>query len=115
MKKQQSDSEDDLEAMFLEEEVATPVGPSRNGLSSSGNHSTHKDQFQRKKKIVDNAFDINNIVIPLSMATNTIVEQPKYKEIVTPKYEFENVLKKLNSIVMTRFGKCPQEFLRDRK
>lgn len=30
------------------------------------------------------SYDIDNIVIPASMASNTRIEKPKYKEIVTP-------------------------------
>ena len=38
----------------------------------------------KKKKPTSNAFDINNIVIPYSMASTTRVEKLQYKEILTP-------------------------------
>lgn len=44
-----------------------------------------KDSALRKKKM-ENAYDINNIVIPYSMAASTRVEKLQYKEIVTPKW-----------------------------
>jgi len=45
-----------------------------------------KEAALRKKKL-ENAYDINNIVIPYSMAASTRVEKLQYKEIVTPKYD----------------------------
>lgn len=38
-----------------------------------------------RKRRGESAFDINNIVIPYSMAASTRVEKLQYKEIVTPK------------------------------
>lgn len=38
-----------------------------------------------RRKRGESAYDINNIVIPYSMASSTRVEKLKYKEIVTPK------------------------------
>lgn len=55
------------------------------GLLSSSYPSCSKDSALRKKKL-ENAYDINNIVIPYSMAASTRVEKLQYKEIVTPKY-----------------------------
>ncbi|XP_052092973.1 KAT8 regulatory NSL complex subunit 1-like isoform X1 [Mytilus californianus] len=55
------------------------------GLLSSSYPSCSKDSAQRKKKL-ENAYDINNIVIPYSMAASTRVEKLQYKEIVTPKW-----------------------------
>ncbi len=42
-----------------------------------------KESLRRRRG--ESAFDINNIVIPYSMAASTRVEKLKYKEIVTPK------------------------------
>ena len=39
-----------------------------------------------RKKRFENAYDINNIVIPYSMAASTRVEKLNYKEIQTPKW-----------------------------
>lgn len=44
-----------------------------------------KDAAARKKRF-ENAYDINNIVIPYSMAASTRVEKLNYKEIQTPKW-----------------------------
>lgn len=54
----------------------------------------HKDQSRRSSLLYDasrrrrgeSAFDINNIVIPYSMAAATRVERLQYKEILTPKW-----------------------------
>ena len=57
------------------------------GLSSScptGMLKELKDAAARKKRF-ENAYDINNIVIPYSMAASTRVEKLNYKEIQTPK------------------------------
>ncbi|XP_070535525.1 KAT8 regulatory NSL complex subunit 1-like isoform X3 [Ptychodera flava] len=43
-------------------------------------------QAYMKKRRGESAFDINNIVIPYSMAASTRVEKLNYKEIVTPKW-----------------------------
>ncbi|XP_005091967.1 KAT8 regulatory NSL complex subunit 1 [Aplysia californica] len=98
LKKHRTEEEDDdLEGMYLDQDAAPPGGLGREGhLSASGSQSSLKDlrdghgtPGQRRRK-VDNSYDINNIVIPLSMAANTRVEQPQYKEIVTPKWREVN-------------------------
>ena len=43
-----------------------------------------KDHVRRKR--AESAYDINNIVIPYSVAASTRVEKLQYKEIVTPRY-----------------------------
>lgn len=45
-----------------------------------------------KKKKGNNAFDINNIVIPYSMASATRVEKLQYKEIPTPSWRLNDVV-----------------------
>lgn len=84
---QHDDDEDELEALFLDQESG--ISSSReNGLFCSASQSSLKDlrEGHHRKRKVDNSFDINNIVIPLSMAASTRIEQPQYKEIVTPKW-----------------------------
>lgn len=44
-----------------------------------------------KKKKGSNAFDINNIVIPYSMASSTRVEKLQYKEIPTPSWRVNDL------------------------
>lgn len=55
-------------------------------LSHSSSSATLKDLKDSKKKKVENAYDINNIVIPHNMAASTRVEKLQYKEIQTPKW-----------------------------
>lgn len=59
-----------------------------NLLSSSGASSGFKelkDATMRKRRL-ESAYDIDNIVIPYSIASATRVVKLEYKEIVTPKY-----------------------------
>lgn len=70
--------------------ATTPSPQFKDGLlsmSSSCPTSTLKEMKDAalKKRKIENAYDINNIVIPYSMAASTRVEKLKYKEIVTPK------------------------------
>ena len=41
---------------------------------------------RRKKGVTTPSFDIDNIVIPYSMASSTRLEKLEYKEIITPKW-----------------------------
>lgn len=71
--------------------ATTPSPQFKDGLlsmSSSCPTSTLKEMKDAalKKRKIENAYDINNIVIPYSMAASTRVEKLKYKEIVTPKW-----------------------------
>ncbi|BFZ22697.1 hypothetical protein BsWGS_25737 [Bradybaena similaris] len=83
MKKNQPEEEDD-DLDYLEADYTARDG----GLAGSATQSSLKDirDIPHRKRKVDTSFDINNIVIPLSMAASTRVEQPQYKEIVTPKW-----------------------------
>ncbi|CAL1547714.1 unnamed protein product [Lymnaea stagnalis] len=88
LRRNQHDEEDDeLEALFLDQESGMSSHRD-NGLFCSASQSSLKDlrEGHHRKRKVDNSFDINNIVIPLSMAASTRIEQPQYKEIVTPKW-----------------------------
>ena len=77
--------------------VSTPTNTS---------YSSSMTQMNRRRRSEQHAFDINNIVIPYSIAATTRVERLQYKEIVTPKWRLieeyaipppENVkLEKLN-------------------
>lgn len=85
------EEEEDLEALYLEQEFGDIDGDNGGGnLSASASQSSLRDlghqQIRSYRRKVDNSYDINNIVIPLSMATSMPVEQPQYKEIVTPKW-----------------------------
>ena len=55
-------------------------------LTTSGQSSTLREMREAwKKRRGESAYDINNIVIPYSIASSTRVERLKYKEIETPK------------------------------
>uniref|UniRef100_A0A670ZP31 PEHE domain-containing protein n=2 Tax=Pseudonaja textilis TaxID=8673 RepID=A0A670ZP31_PSETE len=56
-----------------------PPHPATAGSSSSS-------ALPAKKKKVETSYDINNIVIPMSMASATRVEKLQYKEILTPSW-----------------------------
>lgn len=47
--------------------------------------TTPSAPLQRRRRSEQHAFDINNIVIPYSIAANRI-EKPQYKDIITPKW-----------------------------
>lgn len=66
----------------------TPSPQTKEGvLNSSLMSATFREMKEAalRKKRVESAYDINNIVIPYSMAASTRVTRLKYKEIVTPK------------------------------
>lgn len=63
----------------------SPMSTDSDFLSSSY-PSCSKDSIKKKKVENASAYDINNIVIPYSMAASTRVEKLQYKEIVTPKW-----------------------------
>ncbi|XP_060075069.1 KAT8 regulatory NSL complex subunit 1-like [Ylistrum balloti] len=67
--------------------LASPINKEGGTLSSSAPSSTLKEmkeaQWRRRR---ESEYDINNIVIPYSMAASTRVEKLQYKEIVTPKW-----------------------------
>ena len=60
--------------------------PSASPLARDGSHmqSNHKEVRKRRG---ESAYDINNIVIPHSMASLTRVERLEYKEIPIPRSE----------------------------
>lgn len=78
--------ENDMDSGSSLSHTPSPSPQMKDGtLSHSASSSTLKDQKEARKKRFENAYDINNIVIPYSMAASTRVEKLKYKEIQTPK------------------------------
>lgn len=63
--------------MCLPSDSSTPLGPSTQTGSCS---------MPIRKRRSENSFDINNIVIPMSVAATTRVEKLQYKEIITPSW-----------------------------
>ncbi|XP_030077827.1 KAT8 regulatory NSL complex subunit 1 isoform X2 [Microcaecilia unicolor] len=54
-------------------------------LPSMGGHSASNSSAARRRR-GESSFDINNIVIPMSVAATTRVEKLQYKEILTPSW-----------------------------
>ena len=63
-----------------------------------GNENSNliNSSFIRRRRSEQNAFDINNIVIPYSIASTTRVEKLQYKEIITPKWRVTEGIEELN-------------------
>lgn len=57
--------------------------------SFAGNRASQLQDVLKKRKH-ENEYDINNIVIPYSIAATTRVERLQYKEILTPKWRITN-------------------------
>lgn len=66
-------------------DTPAPSPLSRDSIAASCPNSGMKEKEVRKRR-GESAYDINNIVIPYSMASVTRVEKLPYKEIVTPKW-----------------------------
>lgn len=65
---------------------------------------------RRRRSELQHAFDINNIVIPYSIASTTRVEKLQYKEILTPKWrevDFDSQLPSLTPTSKTPTSKTP--------
>ncbi|KAI5609743.1 KAT8 regulatory NSL complex subunit 1 isoform X2 [Silurus asotus] len=69
--------------MCLASDSSTPLGPSSQAGSCS---------MPMRKRRSENSFDINNIVIPMSVAATTRVEKLQYKEIITPSWREVDVV-----------------------
>ncbi|XP_066520268.1 KAT8 regulatory NSL complex subunit 1 isoform X2 [Hoplias malabaricus] len=67
----------------LSRQLSLPTDSSTPLASSSQSPSC---SMPIKKKRGENSFDINNIVIPMSVAATTRVEKLQYKEIITPSW-----------------------------
>ncbi|KAJ8364773.1 hypothetical protein SKAU_G00136040 [Synaphobranchus kaupii] len=67
-------------------ESSTPVGPTIQSASST-------PQLIRRRR-GESSFDINNIVIPMSVAATTRVEKLQYKEILTPSWREVDIFSK---------------------
>lgn len=65
-------------------ENSTPLGPGGQGAMST-------PQQPIKRRRGESSFDINNIVIPMSVAATTRVEKLQYKEILTPSWRMVDI------------------------
>ncbi|KAL4228746.1 histone H4-K16 acetylation [Mactra antiquata] len=88
LKKSMVNGDTDQDSMSTLSQTPTHSPQMKDGtLSHSASSSSMlKDQKESRKKRFENAYDINNIVIPYSMAASTRVEKLQYKEIQTPKW-----------------------------
>lgn len=68
-----------------ESPVPSPLSESSSNGASNLTPTTPSAPLQRRRRSEQHAFDINNIVIPYSIAANRI-EKPQYKDIITPKW-----------------------------
>ena len=82
MRKRSDPSVSDSFSLSVDDLSPVPSPLATNGPSSS--FKEQKDAVLRKRR-GENDYDINNIVIPYSIAAATRVEKLQYKEIVTPK------------------------------
>ncbi|XP_072522802.1 KAT8 regulatory NSL complex subunit 1 isoform X2 [Salminus brasiliensis] len=71
--------------LSLPTDISTPLASSSQPGSGSGS-------MPIRKRRSENSFDINNIVIPMSVAATTRVEKLQYKEIITPSWREVDVL-----------------------
>nr|XP_032806931.1 KAT8 regulatory NSL complex subunit 1-like isoform X2 [Petromyzon marinus] len=72
---------------------APPTLPLASAYAHTSAATPTSTQASARRRRVENSFDINNIVIPLSMAAFAHVEKIQYKEILTPGWRelgFEN-------------------------
>jgi KAT8 regulatory NSL complex subunit 1 len=60
---------------------SVPSTPGRSSMGGNQQRGLHQDLLRRRT-----SYDIDNIVIPYSMAATTRVERLQYKEIQTPKW-----------------------------
>ncbi|KAK7919436.1 hypothetical protein WMY93_010720 [Mugilogobius chulae] len=65
-------------------ENSTPLGPGAQSIIST-------PQQPIKRRRGESSFDINNIVIPMSVAATTRVEKLQYKEILTPSWRMVDI------------------------
>ncbi|XP_067687767.1 KAT8 regulatory NSL complex subunit 1-like [Haliotis asinina] len=85
MKRRSGRSMSALQMSVMEANQGPLASPqTKDGLSLSCPSSAFKDLKNRRSR--GEAYDINNIVIPYSIAAATRVEKLQYKEIVTPKW-----------------------------
>lgn len=69
---------------FYDDDDSLLEGPSFSQSLSSTTFRDMKAELMKRRR-GESAYDINNIVIPYSMAASTRVEKLQYKEIITPK------------------------------
>lgn len=87
LKKSMMNQDTDMDSLSTLSQTPTHSPQMKDGmLSLSASSGMLKDQKEYRKKRFENAYDINNIVIPYSMAASTRVEKLQYKEIQTPKW-----------------------------
>lgn len=86
MKRVRLEDDDDASSVYGSSLHSSPsASPAPIDRTAHKRHSTSSNQ-KNKQSTTSNSYDIDNIVIPYSMAASTRVEKLEYKEIPTPKW-----------------------------
>ncbi|KAE8580480.1 hypothetical protein XENTR_v10024442 [Xenopus tropicalis] len=90
-------SESEADAALLESGLTTPVSTQKSSAQQLLAHESSSMVCAARRRLRSgNSYDINNIVIPMSLIAPTKLEKLKYKEIITPSWK-EVVLEPLES------------------
>ncbi|XP_067825245.1 KAT8 regulatory NSL complex subunit 1 isoform X2 [Heptranchias perlo] len=86
------------------------ISSESSALSTTNTHSVGSMLQAVRRRRGESSFDINNIVIPMSVAATTRVEKLQYKEILTPSWRVVDVKADLTN---HRFNEEDQEEMED--
>uniref|UniRef100_A0A803JK58 KAT8 regulatory NSL complex subunit 1-like protein n=1 Tax=Xenopus tropicalis TaxID=8364 RepID=A0A803JK58_XENTR len=91
------DKSQSYDAALLESGLTTPVSTQKSSAQQLLAHESSSMVCAARRRLRSgNSYDINNIVIPMSLIAPTKLEKLKYKEIITPSWK-EVVLEPLES------------------
>ncbi|XP_059892690.1 KAT8 regulatory NSL complex subunit 1-like isoform X2 [Gadus macrocephalus] len=76
----------------LHSSLTRQLSTSSDNSTPLGSQSVHNTPQPIKRRRGESSFDINNIVIPMSVAATTRVEKLQYKEILTPSWREVDIL-----------------------
>ncbi|XP_076248827.1 non-specific lethal 1 isoform X2 [Calliopsis andreniformis] len=87
MQKLQTEDDDDISALSSSSKHSSPVPSPLHHTTASSEKNTVKEKSSTSHgRLRQNSYDIDNIVIPYSVAASTRLEKLQYKEILTPKW-----------------------------
>ncbi|EFN65269.1 Uncharacterized protein KIAA1267 [Camponotus floridanus] len=82
-----TEDDDDISALSSSSKHSSPVPSPLQHVTASSEKNTVKEKSSNPHgRLRQNSYDINNIVIPYSVAASTRPEKLQYKEILTPKW-----------------------------